>query len=413
MRKRIALCALLAALTATAARADEPDEIAGCADYRTNKTGSDAACDAAIAAEKDAQTRSVLLFRRAYMEDAAGDFKTYPKALADLDAAIKSWPQNPSALHERGYLENEYGRWKEAEADLDAQIAIVPTDSQGYQERAMSRFGAGELAGVLEDESVVIMLGPPNSGSYFARAQGNVWLGNFDDARKDVESALKISPGDKKAAEEADAIKAWIAQWTGRSSNPSAEDACRDADKAGDYKRAALIGDCTRAFLDAKTPSDKADRLTVRAMAWLNNGAEKEAAEDSEIAAALAPTATNLSNLGFAYMRRRHSTGAIWVFDRSIALRGDFWNYAGRAAAKVNIGDFQGALDDAGKSIVIRPTDLALIAEGDALYGQTNSTDKARTYWLQAWRMGDRDDDLAARLKNAGVTPPPDAPKTP
>src|SRR3569832_2729775 len=101
---RTVLFVLLVTLAASKVFAENAPNLAGCAGFTQNKTGSDADCDAAIANETEPKSISVMLFRRAYMEDAAGNFATYPKALADLDEAIWLWPDNISALHERAYL---------------------------------------------------------------------------------------------------------------------------------------------------------------------------------------------------------------------------------------------------------------------------------------------------------------------
>ena len=152
---RIGFLVLLAAMAASPVVAAELPNPPGCAGYTSNNAGDDPACDAAIAKEADPKLKSVMLVRRAYMEDAAGNFATYPKALANLDEAISLWPDNWQALHERGYLYNEYGRWKDAEADLDRQIELNPALFDGYQERAMARFALGDLTGTEEDRNTV------------------------------------------------------------------------------------------------------------------------------------------------------------------------------------------------------------------------------------------------------------------
>jgi tetratricopeptide (TPR) repeat protein len=419
MRKRIALCALLAALAATASRADEPDEIAGCASYRTNKTGSDAACDAAIAAEKDAQTKSILLLRRAYMEDAAGDFKTYPKALADLDAAIKSWPQNPSALHERGYLKNEYGRWKEAEADLDAQIAIAPADSHGYQERAMSRFGRGDLKGTLEDHTTEAMLSPSNARAFIGLAIAQMWVGDFVQAGKDLDEALDLAhkAGDQDTAKDAGYFKTQLTLWS--TADADAKGLCLDAKTDADFARPNFIGDCTRAFLDAKTAKEKADALTQRSMELpvVTNG-QSEGLDDLRLAYALVPDDPDHPfNLGSRLQVAGHFEEALHYLDMSIARRPSYEAFAARASVKIALGDPDGAFADGKKSLEMKPNAIALEAVGDAVYAKTQSYDQAKAYWIGAYRLGTADDGLVDRLKKAGVPipPPPDAPpaKTP
>jgi tetratricopeptide (TPR) repeat protein len=414
---RTVLFALVAMLVTSNAVAEDAPNPSGCADYAKNRTGSDADCDAAIAKETDPKAKSVMLFRRAYIEDAAGDFATYPKALADLDEAIKLWPDNTSALHERGYLFNEYGRWNEAQADLDRQISLHPDGAGGYRERALARFHLGDLRGVYDDNDREVFLAPSAAG-YMARANASIWLGNFDAARRDIAEALKIAKGNemqkvsnaaKKAGERLDLLTR--TSGTGASS-------CEAAAKANDFKRANLIGDCTRAFLDATTQVDRAYALTSRSTAWLIAASDQDAStDDSIVAAGIDPSAGNLSNLGFAYIRSRHSTGATWVFDRSIALEPSFFNHAGRAIARFNIGDVEGAFQDAKKSFELKPNDIALTVLGDCFHAKEHNYDRAKTFWINAYRMGDRDDGLIARLKEAGVPiPPPDDPpeaKTP
>jgi|GEM_PF-1418916 len=403
---RTVLFVLLATLAAVAEDAPNP---AGCAGFAKNTTGSDADCDSAIAKEKDPKAKSVMLFRRAYVEDAAGNFATYPKALADLDEAIGLWPDNISALHERAYLYNEYGRWTEAQADLDRQINLDPNVAGSYQERAMARFHLGDLKGLYEDRDRELLLAP-NAQGYLARADANMWLGSFDAARRDIAEAVKMAKGNetqgvsdaaKKAGERLDLLT--------RTSGTGARN-CEAATKANDFKRANLIGDCTRAFLDAATPQDRAYALTSRSTAWLVAASDEDASlDDSIVAAGIDPSASNLSNLGFAYIRGRHSTGATWVFDRSIALEPSFVNHGGRAIARFNIGDVEGAFQDAKKSFELKPNEIALTVLGDCFHAKEHAYDHAKTFWINAYRMGDRDDGLIARLKDAGVPiPPPD-----
>ncbi len=403
------LFALLAMLVSSNAFAEDAPDPAGCAEYRQIKTGSDADCDAAITKEKDPIARSVMLIRRAYIEDNAGDFATYPKALADLDEAIKLWPDNDQALGERGYLYNEYGRWTEALADLDKRVRLDAGNAAGFQERATTRFYLGDLKGAYEDDDQAVLLAPSAKG-YLARADASTWLGNFDAARRDIAEAVKVAKGNEAQGVSADAKKAGekLDLLTRTSGNGARS--CEAAAKAGDFKRPNLIGDCTRAFLDAATPADKAYALTSRSTTWLVAASDQDAStDDSIVAAGIDPSASNLSNLGFAYIRDHHSTGAIWVFDRSIALEPSFVNHGGRAVARFNIGDVEGAFQDAKKSFELKPNEIALTVLGDCFHAKEHNYDRAKSFWIAAYRMGDRDDGLIARLKDAGVPiPPPD-----
>lgn len=401
---------VLAAVCCVAAHADPLPNPAACANYQDVKTGSDADCDAAIAKETDPAVKSVLLFRRAYMIIDRGDFNTYAEALANLDEAIRLLPTNYRALHERAYLYNEYGRWAEAEKDLDAAAALDPRNPDSYRERAMSRFYLGDLQGRYDDRNTVVMLVPKHAGSLIARAIAAMWIGRFDQAKSDLGAAEAL---DTTSDEEKAAIaenRAYLEAITLTSGGDAAA-ACRNADRNGGHNGKTVIGDCTRAFLDAKTGKDKADALTIRAIAWQLAGKDALAHEDYEIAAALDPdNPARHSNLGYALVNAHHSTAAIKEFDRAIALKPDYVAYAGRASAKFNLHDLDGAYADAKTSFAMEPNVLALWIVGDVVYARTKSYDEAKQYWVWAYHMGSRDDRLIERLKNAGVPIPPPKP---
>lgn len=367
----------------------------GCAGYTTNDTGeASAACDDAIAHETDPKAKSMLLFRRAFIEDAPGDFKKYPAALADLDLAIKLFPDNRMALHERAYIYVEYGRWSEALADLNAQIALLPDDGSGYSERAIPRFKLGDLQGAYDDRDADIRLRGPTLDKLRARARAAMWLGRFDDAKRDL-AASGVS-------EASDALGRQLALWQ---DNSGGRKTCELTDMPGPEANDKLIGDCTIAFLAAKTPADRSAALTVRAVGWLQLAHDQDAhTADLEVAAALDPGNANVwANLGFAYMQQRHSTMGATMFDRSIALRPSFIAYGGRAAARLNIGDIDGAEGDAQRSNAIQLNELAMLILGDVAFARTKTYDKAKEFWLKAWQLGSRDDRLRARLHDAGV----------
>jgi tetratricopeptide (TPR) repeat protein len=413
MRVLLALCLLV---WPVAARADTyPIDMSklpnppGCADYQKNATGTaDADCNAAIDHETDPAAKSMLLFRRAFIEDAPGDFSKYGAALSDLDLSIKLYPQNWASLHERAYIYVEYGRWADAQADLDAQIVIDKNDPAAFRERALARFHLGDLRGSYDDRDASIAAGDRDYGAYLARARAGMWLGRFGDAKSDI--ALAQQMADDKAAGEIDALQAELALWATTSSAAAQGCVLKDMPSSDDNKN--LVGDCTRAFLDATTGKARADALTSRSEAWLILQRDTDKwVRDLEIAAALDPeNAGVLSNLGYAYVRQRHSTAALPLFDRSVALEPAYYNYAGRASAKAGLGDIDGALADARKSYELRPNDIALTVLGDMTYAKTKSYDKAKPFWIAAYHLGDRDDGLIARLKDAGVPiPPPDA----
>lgn len=375
-----------------------------CADYSVNASAA-AACDQAIASEPDARRKSDLLAKRAYARDASPTADIFRASLADLNNAISLDAGNADALHERAYIFNEIGRWREAKQDLDAQIRLLPNEPAAYDERAMSRFNLGDLQGAFDDRGMEVKLAPTAS-ALLAHAKAAMWVGRFDVADQDIAEARKRAPDDKLAVTAADVIAAQLTLW--RSVSTAGASGCSGGEKSADYTDAMLIGDCTRAFLDGPTQKERAAALSARSLAWIT-GANDVAGfvEDSKIAAALDPGNVSLrSNLGFAYLKSMHPGAAVREFDIAIATAPDFANYAGRAQAKFNAGDFDGAEADANKSVSYTPNRIALTILGDVAYARTKTFDKAKAYWWQAYNSGPPDDGLVRRLTAAGIAIP-------
>jgi tetratricopeptide (TPR) repeat protein len=403
---RIVACAFIVAAFGFAAHAGDLPDPPGCAGFNDNKTGGDPACDAAIAKETDPAAKSILLYRRAYMIIDRHDFKTYPKALEDLSEAIRLLPTNFRALHERSYIYNEYGRWADALKDIDARIALEPQVFQGYLERAMARFYLGDLQGRYEDRNAVVLLRPNIAGPLIGRAEAAIWLGRFNDAAKDLDAAAALNSKTEAEARDIEGYRADIAKLT-KTSKQGAK-ACTDSGAPAVFQSPTFIGDCTRAFLDAATAKAKADALTLRGIGGNMTGEDGNARVDFAIAVAFDPeNPAAHANLAFADMQARHSTAAIAEFDRALALKPQAITYAGRASAKLNLNDIDGALADAKTSLGIERNELGLIVLGDATYEKTKSYDEAKSYWIGAYRMGNHSDALVKRLKDAGVPIPP------
>jgi tetratricopeptide (TPR) repeat protein len=226
------------------------------------------ACDTAIAGEKDSKLKARLLLRRAYQHNEKHD---YDAALGDLSAAIEADPALAMAWHERSYTYSELREFARAAADSDHDVTLRPEALDAYRERAFARHGLGDLKGAWEDRSKIVALEPSSAGARIARGKAALWLGRFDEARADTQAALALAEkgGGAEAAAEARAQLAIIALWTTRSPAASPEAACRAAEKRQLLGTKEAIGDCTAAFLAARTPHAKAEMLTLRSLAFL------------------------------------------------------------------------------------------------------------------------------------------------
>ena len=364
------------------------------------------ACDTAIAQEADAGKRAVFLQARAYV---AIEQYRYDDAFTDLNGALAAFPDCADCLHERAYLNGELGEYAAAIADLDREIALRPDRAAAYRERAYARGFSGDLQGAYQDRARVQQM-DPTSGALAARGDAALWLGMFNDAAADFSEAEKLAQdeGDEKARAHAVAQLEEVALLRASAGDKKAARRCVMQELDGkDPKVNKLIGDCTQAFLLAKDGAAKAQALTTRATLWvLHDGSWDRAALDNRVAVGLDAGNHELYvNLGYNYLQTKHSWAAKREFDRALARKRSFMALAGRAEARVNLDDPDGAFADAKESYEIKPNAPALWVLGDLVY-EKGDKDGAKKFYLGAYKLGARDDRLIARLKELGVDDP-------
>jgi tetratricopeptide (TPR) repeat protein len=405
MKARTAL--LVSALSSLIAVAAQAEELGGCPIANAEAQQSwDHDCALAIEAERDPAKKAELHFRRAYV---LNERQAYQDSLNDLNAACTLVPRNAAYLHERAYTLNSLGRYREALVDLDAQASIEPLAPTVYQERALTRTRLGDWAGALADRSQEAKLRPESMSALVGRAQARLWLGQFAEARQDLKAAagLQTDPPNRDDAKYLERVSGLVDAWTHHSAGDSPGAKCSRATTNDDFSRPTLIGDCTLAFLAAKTPTEQSDALTIRAIAWLSaRQSQHDATNDHEAAAALDPgNPDRHTNLGFAYLQERHSWGARQEFDRSLEIRRTYAALAGRAEAHENLGEKNLAFADAKESFEMHPNEIALWVLGD-LAEDKHDEASAKRFWMGAYRLGSRDDRLLERLRSVGVKDP-------
>jgi len=394
----------LVALAGIASGADEAEQACSVeGDLKSSEWRS--SCDAAIAQEKDPRRLAQLLFGRAY---AAVEQYQYDQALVDLDASIVADPECANCLHERAYLQAELGNYARAIADLDREIKLSPEAASAYAERGFARTFSGDLAGAYEDHAKHLELKPDSIGALIARGEAALWLGRFDDAEADATLAQTRgkAKGDEKAQSRATQLREEIQllRTTSKGSKAGRCELPKALDASGNK---VLIGDCTRAFLLAKSGEAKADALTIRSTAWtVLMSLPDNAAVDLRVATGLDPANhRRYINLGFAYLLSSHSWAASREFDRALALEKSALALAGRAVARQNLNDSKGAEADALSSMDLEPNEAAAWVLGDLAF-ESGDQESAREFYLVIYRMGSRDDRLLERLKELGVTEP-------
>jgi tetratricopeptide (TPR) repeat protein len=368
------------------------------------------ACDAAIENEHNVKQRALLLQHRAYV--AVEEYR-YDDAIVDLDAAVKDDPDCADCLHERAYVNVELGEYSRAIADLDREISLRPQFAAAWRERAFARGFSGDLEGEYQDRVRQAELEEQSTSSILARADAAQWTGRFKEAAADLAKAEAQAKkaGDEESLAEVREKRESVALWRLTEKDKKAASRCVSRSLTpADPKLKQLIGDCTQAFLRAKDGPAKAEALTTRASAFLVlDNSYVRATLDHRVAAGLDPANPDMFiNLGFAYIGVRHSRAAIQEFDRSLALRPHWMALAGRASAKYNVDDLEGARSDAFASMKQEPNVVAAGVLGAIGYEQ-GEKEMARDMYLVMYQLGSRGDEVITRLKDLGVSDPENA----
>jgi len=402
---------LIAIALAGAAPAAPPAPAAAAASCGRDALSRDInACDSALAAEKSAEEKANLLYERAY---AWNERDRPEKALEDLDAALKLDPRFADALHERAYTLGELARFDAALRDLDRELEIRPAAARVYRERTYARLAAADFAGAYADAVRASELEPENADAHLLRAERALWLGRFDEASREVDRAEALASAQKStdSAKPAADVRAVVAAWRTTSGAASPAQRCTKAFDTATVAEPNVIGDCTAAFFAARDAGKKAEFLTYRSVAWAaGQQDEGRLLIDAEVAAALDPANPDmLVNVAGVYNRRQRYHAALGQSDRALAIKASGPGFAARAAARYGLGDARGAFEDAKRSFEIKPNEIALTVLGD-LARDSGDKASAKRYWMGAYHLGDRDDDLTARLKSIGIDHPDQEP---
>ena len=363
-------------------------------------------CEAALASETDAKRRAPLLFGRAY--GAVERFR-YDDALTDLNAALAADPENSDYLRERAYVHGELSNFSEAIADLDHFIKQHPNEPSGYRERAHARRYHADLKGAYDDSARVLELTPNLPEAILARAEAAIWIGKFDEAIADADRVQSRAEAFNEGELQGSALDLMsrVKRWRDASRGSGAAQRCKQSKDIRKGSASKLIGDCSRAFFEASTGAAKADALTTRSIAWLViANSQTSATEDMKMAVAFDPANDERHiNLGYSFLASDSSWAAIREFDRVLSSDRHWLALAGRAAARSNLGQNDGAHADALESLKLHPNEAATLVLADLAY-QQGDRDRAREAYLAAYRLGSRNDRVIERLSELGVADP-------
>jgi tetratricopeptide (TPR) repeat protein len=121
----------------------------------------------------------------------SGDF---PRAIVELDEAIRRDPTDALAYNIRGNALDEIGAFERALADYAQAIRIDPNNSAVFHDRAILWHRKGALDKALVDLNRAIRFSSSDANLYSDR--GLVWYakGRYDRAIEDFNRAIKIDP---------------------------------------------------------------------------------------------------------------------------------------------------------------------------------------------------------------------------
>ncbi len=112
-------------------------------------------------------------------------------AMQDLNFVIDLDPKSSAAYKGRGLAYAAAGDFRSALQDIGTAIEMDPTNSGAYTSRALVHFSMGEYQDAVEDFGTYLSLGGDDPAeAHFRRGIALVALGNFEEARADLETAI-------------------------------------------------------------------------------------------------------------------------------------------------------------------------------------------------------------------------------
>lgn len=151
------------------------------ASFETNQAGLQA-CNAALAASNDSDTRAGLLANRAYLKLRMTD---YSGTVADADASLSLAPDLAAANLNRGAGLIGLGRYQDALPSLEKAVALSSGNKLelAYYNRAIVREHLGDISGAYFDYKKAAELDPKFAPAQEQLARFTVKIGAAPDVR--------------------------------------------------------------------------------------------------------------------------------------------------------------------------------------------------------------------------------------
>jgi len=261
---------------------------------------------------------------RAFTRLRTGDFRG---AIADCDEALRLDPDRTNAYVNRGAALNGLGEWARARAELDEFIRRVPRDPWSHYHRGYCRMLLGDDDGAVSDFDLAIELSPDVSRFYGERALALAQRHDLGRALADVEKALRSAPGHRGDLR----LRGWIRAMSGDFERASADyrlafdgqpmDVIMLADRASISALAGRYEAAEADFEEAMRRDPSNAWIRARRALYLHaaRGDHKRAIADCDEALRLSPGHAEASlNRGLSLLALGDFQSAIADFDRAL-----------------------------------------------------------------------------------------------
>jgi tetratricopeptide (TPR) repeat protein len=121
----------------------------------------------------------------------------YGKALADFNAALKLWPQEPETVYWRALTHREMNRPDQALADLNLAVQLDPLEPRVLRARASLLRDQGRFGEALQDYENALTFGGHDHRTWGNRGWLLLYkLRDYERAARDLRRATELSPSD-------------------------------------------------------------------------------------------------------------------------------------------------------------------------------------------------------------------------
>jgi tetratricopeptide (TPR) repeat protein len=147
--------------------------------------------DADLGPDEQLLHRSVLLYNRAQILNALGD---YAGSLRDYDVVISRDPEYGDYYFERAGVRRAAGRYDGALADYATAVSLSPPFHEAHYNRADLLRELGDDDGALRDLDYAVVLDPAHVDSLVNRVDLLLERGETGRARADIDTGLELDP---------------------------------------------------------------------------------------------------------------------------------------------------------------------------------------------------------------------------